>query len=218
MAQTTSIIRMKYSNLKSLVGDTITEIDENMLRGITKIRNSMFYGCTRLSSVKLPTSITQIDNRAFANCISLISINLPDSLERIDGAAFTNCTELENITIPPNAKVGAYIFQGCSKLSNVTISNGVTELGESSFSMCSSLPSITLPNSITKIGNYLFSNCTNLSNVIVEAVTPPTIGYNVFSNTHSSLVIQVPSESVNTYKSATGWSTYADKIQAIPIE
>ena len=77
--------------------------------------------------------------------------------------------------------------------------------------MCSSLPSITLPNSITKIGNYLFSNCTNLSNVILEVVTTPTIGYNVFSNTYSPLVIKVPSESVNTYKSATGWSKYADK-------
>jgi hypothetical protein len=52
----------------------------------------------------------------------------------------------------------------------------------------------------------------------VQATNPPTIGIDVFKNTHANLVIYVPSESVDTYKAASGWSTYADRIQAIPSD
>lgn len=60
-----------------------------------------------------------------------------------------------------------------------------------------------------------FYLCSQLSNVTVEATTPPTIGSDVFTSTHSSLVIYVPAASVETYKSAERWLRYADKIQAI---
>ena len=55
-----------------------------------------------------------------------------------------------------------------------------------------------------------------LTNVTVEAITPPSLGHSVFLDTSSSLVIYVPAESVEAYKTATNWSDYASKIQAIP--
>jgi len=41
------------------------------------------------------------------------------------------------------------------------------------------------------------------------------LGTNVFGNVNN-FRIYVPSGSVDTYKAASGWSTYASKIQAIP--
>jgi hypothetical protein len=41
------------------------------------------------------------------------------------------------------------------------------------------------------------------------------LGNNAFYNTNNC-PIYVPSASVNAYKSASGWSTYASRIQAIP--
>ena len=55
-----------------------------------------------------------------------------------------------------------------------------------------------------------------LTSVTLEATTPPTLGTTVFNGTHADLVIYVPAGSVEAYKSATNWSTYASKIQAIP--
>jgi len=43
---------------------------------------------------------------------------------------------------------------------------------------------------------------------------PPTLGSSTFDDTNNC-PIYVPSGSVNAYKSASGWSTYADRIQAI---
>jgi hypothetical protein len=44
-------------------------------------------------------------------------------------------------------------------------------------------------------------------------VTPPSLGNNAIPSTIAT--IEVPAQSVNVYKSASGWSDYASKIVAI---
>ena len=68
-----------------------------------------------------------------------------------------------------------------------------------------------------------FAYNSNLSKAYVYATVPPTIKGNyssdtktVFDGASSNLVVYVPAQSVDAYKSAAGWSNYADKIQAIP--
>lgn len=112
--------------------------------------------------------------------------------------------------------ISDYSFSYCSSLVSVFIPSSITNIGEAAFYYCSSLVSILIPNSITNIGYSAFSQCVLLSNVTVKSVTPPTLDGSIFFNTPLNLVIYVPSESVETYKSASGWSTYANKIQPIP--
>ena len=114
--------------------------------------------------------------------------------------------------------INFYAFDRCVNLTSVEISNSVTAIGESAFNNCVRLTSLTIPNSVTSIANFAFQSCSGLLSVTVQATNPPTIGTNVFSYTHANLVIYVPSESVDTYKAASGWSTYADRIQAIPSD
>jgi len=97
----------------------------------------------------------------------------------------------------------------------VTIGNSVTTIKYSAFYGCSGLTSITIPNSVTTIGNYVFGSCSGLTSVTIQATTPPTSGNNVFDDTNNC-PIYVPSASVEAYKAATNWSTYASRIQAIP--
>lgn len=112
--------------------------------------------------------------------------------------------------------ISDYSFSYCSSLVSVFIPSSITNIGEAAFYSCSSLVSILIPSSITNIGYAAFSECVLLSNVTVKSVTPPTLDGSIFFNTPLNLVIYVPSESVETYKSASGWSTYANKIQPIP--
>ena len=173
MAQITSRIRRKYSNLKSSLNDSLTEVTAEMLDGITKIRSYAFRDCTSLTSVTIPNSVTSIGDSAFRNCSSLTSITIP---------------------------------------------NNVTSIRDSAFSQCTSLTSVTIPNSVTSIGNEAFRYNGNLESVTVKATTPPTLDFGVFFNGSSNPVIYVPAESVDAYKSASGWSYYANQIQAIPSE
>jgi hypothetical protein len=56
-------------------------------------------------------------------------------------------------------------FYGCSSLTNVTIPNSVTSIGDYAFDGCSSLLNITIPNSITRIGWRTFGDCYNLKSM-----------------------------------------------------
>ena len=84
------------------------------------------------------------------------------------------------------------------------------------FASCSKLSSVVIPKTMEYIGKDAFSYCTSLTSVTCLAENPPELGTSaVFYNTNNC-PIYVPPESVDAYKSATNWSTYASRIQAIP--
>ena len=106
------------------------------------------------------------------------------------------------------------IFNGVEAVS-ITIPDSVTSIGNTAFYFCSGLTSINIPSGVTSIGSDAFNGCRSLTSVTVNATTPPTLpNVNVFNNTNNC-PIYVPSESVDAYKAATNWSTYASRIQPI---
>lgn len=131
----------------------------------------------------------------------------------IGESAFYGCENLTSVTIGDSVTtIGDYAFWYCSNLTSVTIPDSVTSIGSYAFRGCRNLDSVTIPDSVTSIGNNTFSNCISLTSVYCKAVTPPTGGSNMFGNNASGRKIYVPTESVEAYKSANGWSEYADAI------
>lgn len=111
---------------------------------VKQIGYNVFYNCSSLTSVTLPTTITTIGTSAFNYCTSLVSIALPNSLTTIDGGAFNMCTSLISITFPSSlTTVGINAFSSCYSLKFVTIPSTITTIGNNAFSSCSSLTSIT---------------------------------------------------------------------------
>ena len=94
--------------------------------------------------------------------------------------------------------------------------DGITSITSYAFYQCANLTSVEIPSNVTWIGSSVFNSCSVLTSVTIEATTPPTLGTNVFNGTSENLVIYVPAGSVDAYKAATNWSTYASRIQAIP--
>ena len=113
------------------------------------------------------------------------------------------------------ASIGNGAFSGCTSLTSIDIPDSVTSIGRYTFDDCSGLISIDIPNSVTSIGDGAFNFCFGLASVTVNAITPPTLGTRAFYKI-KNFTIYVPAESVNAFKTATNWSTYASRIQAIP--
>ena len=182
---------------------------------VTSIGFNAFYQCTGLTSVTIQSGTTSIGVQAFERCYSLTGITIPDSVTSIGERAFCECSSLSSVTIPNSVtSIDDGTFGYCISLTSVNIPNSVTNIGGGVFYYCYHLTSVTIPSSVTSIDSYAFQYCSRLASVIVEATTPPSLGSSVFNNTNNC-PIYVPSASVNDYKSASGWSTYASRIQAI---
>lgn len=184
---------------------------------LTTIGAYAFRSCENLVSVTLPTTVKSIHNYAFATCYKLESINLPDGLQTIGHNGFYLCN-LKSAVIPKGiTKIEEDTFNGCD-LTSATLPENLQSIGRWAFQSNQNLTSIIIPANVKSISGATLAKCKSLTKVIVQAVTPPDmiIGFegDVFAETHSSLKIYVPAESVEAYKSATGWKEHADKIVA----
>ena len=90
----------------------------------------------------------------------------------------------------------------------MTLPDGVTQLMGFNFTDCSALEKVTLPEGITYIGNNAFYNCSGLTEMTVWAITPPTLGSDVFTGVSSSLVVKVPAEGLPAYQAADIWQNF----------
>ena len=241
----TNLVDVQIGNCVTTIGDSAFEEADTLssviiLDGVTSIGSNAFYYCYSLSSIDIPNSVTTIGDSAFEgadtltsvvipnsvtsigtnvfqDCYSLTSVTIGNGITTIARGAFNSCMGLTSIDIPSgvtNIDEGAFVF--CNSLTSVTIGNGVTSIGDSAFNRCTSLTSIDIPSGVTSIGNYAFWNCSGLTSITVEATTPPALAFGAFDNTNDC-PIYVPCHSVDAYKSASGWSNYASRVQGVCI-
>lgn len=176
------------------------------------------FSTTGVHTVKYTlTDNTSISNNTFAVCSGLTSVTIPSSVTSIGSYAFEGTAWYDN---QPDGLVYAgkvaYIYKGTMpENTSISLQEGTLGIASSAFASCSGLTSVTIPNSVTSIGSSAFFYCPDLTTLTVQATTPPTLGSNALTATNANLVIKVPSASVDTYKAASGWSTYASRIQAI---
>lgn len=104
----------KYSNQE--IFNLLIE-DKRILFG-----DDVFFNCTSLKKIQIPSFITEIGKNAFGGCCSLAEIQIPNSVTKIGDFAFNKCTSLTHITIPQSVtEIGNNIFDGCSSLKVISI-------------------------------------------------------------------------------------------------
>ena len=134
--------------------------------------------------IVIPNGVTKITDSAFRKCTKITSVTIPDSVTSIGSSAFSGCTSLASVTIPNSVtSIGSSAFSGCTLLTSVTIGDSVTSIGSSAFSGCRSLASVTIGNGVTSIGSNAFSGCFGLTEINFNATAMDDLGdYSVFSN------------------------------------
>ncbi|MFR3812514.1 MAG: leucine-rich repeat domain-containing protein [Ruminococcus callidus] len=78
---------------------------------------------------------------------------------------------------------GANLYINGELVTEITIPDGVTSIGEFAFSGCTGLTEITIPDGVTSIERYAFYGCENLTKI----TTPDSLisfGYNAFGGRH----------------------------------
>ena len=187
------------------------------------VSDNAFFSCTNLTTVNFPVCVT-ISYSAFAACYSLTNANFP-ACTSVGGSAFQYCNTLTNINFPVCRSIGTYAFTGCDSLTSIVFP-ACASIGMSAFNSCASLTNATFPE-CSYIGNYAFYSCPNLVTLKLDYSSVATLGgISVFTKTPMSASsytgtfgsIYVPASLVDAYKSATNWTTYANRITALPEE
>ena len=189
---------------------------------LVKIEDMTFAERETLKSIIIPNNVTIIGLHAFQGCSNLTSVTIPNSVITIEYGAFGNCFSLSGVIIPDSViSIGENAFNGCLSLVDINIPDSVTFLNHGLFCNCPTLINITIPESVTSIGQVVFQDCTSLEVVYCKPSTPPSAYiyyeperglWNIFENTAPNLKIYVPTESVESYKTAKKWKDYADCI------
>lgn len=183
---------------------------------------------TNIVEVKIGDCVTYIGKYSpFRNCTTLTSVTISNSISDNAGpfsGGFEGCTHLSRLNSNTDGvvKIPRCLYSSISmgnafyNCQNVTyIECPAEEIGAYTFANCTGLLNIDLVGYVTAIYSAAFSNCTSLNSIRIVALTPPTLAGDAFTNTPSGMKIYVPSSSVNDYKTASGWSTYADRIYPI---
>ena len=171
----------------------------------TTIGLSAFSGCNCMTSVTIPNSVTYIDEIAF-DSTGLVSIDIPYSVTSIYSDAFVDCSSLIEFNVDENNT-------DYSSIDGVLFNKTQTEL---IICPAGKQGTCVIPNSVTSIGWIAFYGCSSITSIVIEATTPPVVFRGVFDNTNDC-PIYVPSESVEAYKTDSGWSHYASRIQPITV-
>lgn len=134
--------------------------------GIRRLAPNMFYGCTGIKTINLPSSILRL-NSALSYCSGLTALKLPDGLTQT--GSFVGCSGLKSLVIPngvtslPDGREVSWgadyqdgCFTGCTSLTSVTLPNQLNKIPTRCFMNCTALASITIPNTVTDINGYAF--------------------------------------------------------------
>ena len=189
---------MSEINTIDILGDDIAvrKLIDKSIEGpfvddtINSIGAYVFIGCSLLSSASFP-KVKTMGAYAFSGCINLAAVSLP-ALETIGDYSFNNCPLLTTVSFPVASYIGLGMFNSCSHLVSASFM------------------------AATIVGDRAFYNCPNLTTVILGNTAKAATLNNARAFTNAdNAIIYVPDELVDSYKAATNWSTYADRIKGI---
>ncbi len=170
--------------------------------GVTTIGDLVFENDYSLSNVNIGKSVVSIGERTFANCDSLTKLDIPSNVTSLGAAMFLNCDNLENVVIGNgvtalNTKRDAWndlritnrgvsdsehgTFEGCTKLSSITLGSGLIYIGMDTFAG-TQITSLTVPSKVSELAEGAFAGATKLKDIYFTGNWAAKAGGRLFEN------------------------------------
>lgn len=198
------------ATVDALFTNTLTSLKSNA----TSLRAYALRGMSKLVTVDLPFVKTVGANALYG--VGLSELYLP-SCTKVEGTTICYCNSLVKVSLPVCTTLGTYVFRDNKLLSDVSLP-ALTTLPQNAFYNCDSLKKINLP-SVTTINASAFNGSANFETLVLSKSSVATLANtNAFTGTKIASgtgYIYVPSALVDSYKSASNWSTYAAQFRAI---
>ena len=130
--------------------------NDNGLGKATEIIVPSFHGDT------LTKPVGAIGKYAFSANNTINKITLPATITLIDDYAFSGCSALTTVAfsggVSQLTSIGYGAFMNCKNLTDITLFDNLVSIGTLAFSGCTSLTVIDIPDSVNEIGLSAFNN------------------------------------------------------------
>lgn len=179
------------------------------------------FGSNKIKELYIPKSVTSIEGAICAGCpLEKIVVDRENTVYRSWDYKDDECNAIlrvaagigtvvygcKNTVIPKYVNIiGKRAFCSCD-MTEFTVPNHVTEIGESAFANNILLKKITLGSGVKTIKHYAFELNYSLESITVLAETPPACeGTDIFSAIPDDCVLYVPHNVVETYQKDEIW-------------
>ena len=199
---------MAKNDVLTIKNGVVTKCKQNAVdvvipEGVTEIGKEAFWDCKSLSSVEFGGTMAQWE--AVKGKLELLK-HLPAKTVKcsdgewqkpvvlVENGVAVKCLDKSatNVSIPEGVtEIGGMAFEGCKSLSSVVIPAGVTKIGNWAFMNCESLSSVEIPEGVTEIGRSAFNGCESLSSVVIPAGVTE-IGDGAFCGCESLSSVVIP--------------------------
>ena len=222
-------------------GSTLYVFGSGAMADYTSSKAPEWYGVSgNIQRIVIESSVTKLGKNAFNACGSVTTITLKRDLTM--GATLN----MESTSLPTGANVELQISGNAympdydsnqpwanlkTRLSKVTVAEGVRSIGAQAFSGCTKLKSVVIPGSAEYIGKEAFANCVSLTDVKLihdfscNAVSgvPFTIGNDAFPSANSGFNIALEisgTGAVPSYASADAqpWANYRNYVTELIVD
>lgn len=130
------------------------------------VAEEAFYGCKKLSEIKLGKNVKTIGSYAF-NGTGIEEFEVPDNVNKVYSNAFRKCKKLKTLKLSKNMKVvPEYIAPKTPELKTIVVKEGTTTINKNAFTDSGAVE-IKLPESIDDIKSYAFSGAENVKSIMV---------------------------------------------------
>ncbi len=217
------------------IGEGVTGVGDNAFIGchgltavelpdsLTRIGQQAFSGCKSLTGITIPAGVTTIGHMPFSESDALQAITVEDgnaAYSSADGVLYNQAGTLliaypggktGTFTVPASVRtIGSDAFFGCRGISEVTISEGVTQIGVMGFGY-SSLTRLTIPQSLVTIEYQAFESCESLEEIQVAEGNNQFLSEDgVLFNKDKTQLIAFPAQKTGTYRVPDGVTRILD--------
>lgn len=168
---------------------------------VTTLPNNLLLGCSAVTDIVIPASVTEIGNDVFSGCMHLskvkfISGDKPLKVGFFKGTQllmplFTDCP-VSNLELGRTLTYSISPVAGLRSLQKLTLTQGITSIGEGMFKGCSALEKLVIPESVTQIAAQAFDGCDLLNDIeLADGNELLTIASGVFSQTSAACSVRI---------------------------
>lgn len=170
-----------------------TVTDSDTTYAVTEIAAKGFFK-VKANAITVPPSIVKMGSMAFqsASCKKVVISDVKAwcGIQFVNNISnplywashiYLGDNEITDLTVPEGlTSIGDYAFIWASALNSVKLPESLQEIGDNAFSYCTSLTSVKIPDAVKKIGVSAFQGCSKIAGTLTVPAGVQKIGNYAF--------------------------------------